>query len=191
VWVVISTIGIRASSFKTQFNHWKVDPEEMGGQMPLSTIEAPLFDGTDYSSWRENMKQYLKSRGSEVWNLVVSKPWDLTTLKNLSNITVQRRSRKNNEVALRILLNGLSNTVKESIGLCTSAKDLWLKLEKMYQIKSKDIEGIPIKDEDEDSTINKGKDSPKYFDCNNSDIESSPASKEEDSDTITECSIRI
>jgi hypothetical protein len=58
----------------TQFNHWKVDPEEMGGQMALSAIEAPLFDGTDYSSWRENMKQYLKSRGSEVWNSVVSKP---------------------------------------------------------------------------------------------------------------------
>jgi hypothetical protein len=39
-----------------QFNHWKVDPEEMGGQMVLFTIEAPLFDGIDYSSWRENMK---------------------------------------------------------------------------------------------------------------------------------------
>jgi hypothetical protein len=178
-------------SFKTQFNHWKVDPEEMGGQMALSAIEAPLFDGTDYSSWRENMKQYLKSKGSEVWNSVVSKPWDLTTSKNLSKITVQRRARKNNEVALKILLNGLSDTVKESIGLCTSTKDLWLKLEKMYQIKNEDTEDIPIKDEDEDSTINKGKDSPQYFDCNNSDIESSPASKEEDSDTITKCSVSI
>jgi hypothetical protein len=178
-------------SFKTQFKHWKVDPEEMGGQMVLSAIEAPLFDGTDYSSWRENMKQYLKSKGSEVWSSVVSKPWDLTTSKNLSKITVQRRARKNNEVALKILLNGLSDTVKTSIGLCTSAKDLWLKLEKMYQIKNKDTEDIPIKDEDEDSTINKSKDSPQYFDCNSSDIESSSASKEEDSDTITECSVSI
>jgi hypothetical protein len=42
--------------------------------MDLSTIEAPLFDGTDYYSWRETMKQYLKSRGFEVWNLVVSIP---------------------------------------------------------------------------------------------------------------------
>jgi hypothetical protein len=32
----------------------------MGGQVALSAIEAPLFDGTYYSSWRENMKQYLK-----------------------------------------------------------------------------------------------------------------------------------
>jgi hypothetical protein len=110
----------------------------MDGHMALSAIEAPLFDGIDYSSWRENMKQYLKSKGSEISNSVVSKPWDLTTSKNISKIIVQRRERKNNEVALKILLNGLLDIVTTSIGLCTSAKDLWLKLENMYQIKSED-----------------------------------------------------
>jgi hypothetical protein len=69
----------------------------------------------------------LKSKGYEVWNSVIRKPWDLTTSKNLSKITFQRRSRKNNEVALKILLYGLSDTVKASIGLCTSTKDLWMK----------------------------------------------------------------
>ena len=44
---------------------------------------------------------------------------------------------------------------------------------KMYQIKI------------EDSTINKGKDSPQYSDCNNVDIEFSPTSREENSNTIT------
>jgi hypothetical protein len=34
----------------TQFKQWKLDSKEMGGQMALSAIEAPLFDGTDYSS---------------------------------------------------------------------------------------------------------------------------------------------
>jgi hypothetical protein len=62
---------------------------------------------------------------------------------------------------------------------------------KMYQIKREDTEDIPIKDEEEDSTINKGKDSPQSFDCNNVDIEFSPASKEEDLDTIEECSVSI
>jgi hypothetical protein len=47
---VCSTIGIRARFLQTQFNHWKVDPEGIGGQMALSAIEAPLFDGTNYSS---------------------------------------------------------------------------------------------------------------------------------------------
>jgi hypothetical protein len=85
-------------------------------------------------------------------------------------------------VALNILLNGLLDTVKASIGLCKSTKDLWLKLEEMYQTKRQDKKDLPIKDEEEESTINKGKDSPQYFDCNNVDIESSPASKEEDSE---------
>jgi hypothetical protein len=47
----------------------------------------------------------------------------------------------------------------------------------MYQIKNKDTEDIPIKDEDEDSAINTSKDSPQYFDYNISDIESSSARK--------------
>jgi hypothetical protein len=38
----------------------KVDLVEMGGQIVISTNEAPLFDGTNYSSWRENIKRYLK-----------------------------------------------------------------------------------------------------------------------------------
>ena len=61
----------------------------------------------------------------------------------------------------------------------------------MYQIKREDTKDIPIKDEEEDSTINKGKDSPQYFDCNNVDIKISPASKEEDLDTIEECFVSI
>jgi hypothetical protein len=61
----------------------------------------------------------------------------------------------------------------------------------MYQIKNKDIEDIPIKDEDEDSAINKSKDSPQYFDCNSSDFESSSTSKEEDLDTIRKFSVSI
>jgi hypothetical protein len=59
----------------TQFKHWKVDSEEISGQMALSTNEAPLFDGTYYSSWREGIKWYINSRGSGVLDLVVSKSW--------------------------------------------------------------------------------------------------------------------
>jgi len=34
------------SSFKHSLNHWKANPEEIGGHMALFAIEAPLFDGT-------------------------------------------------------------------------------------------------------------------------------------------------
>jgi hypothetical protein len=46
----------------------------MGGEIIISTNEAPLFNGIYYSSWRKNMKIYLKSRGYGVWDSVVSNP---------------------------------------------------------------------------------------------------------------------
>ena len=117
----------------TQFKHWKVDYEEMGGKMALSTNDAPLFDGTDYSSWRERMKWYLKSRGSSVWDSVVSKPWYSTTLKKKSKIA--KEAKKNNSIELKEIQNGLSHQVKEKMGHCTSAKVLWLQLENYYENK--------------------------------------------------------
>ena len=36
---------------------------------------------------------------------------------------------KDNKVALKFLMDGLSSPIKESIGKYTSAKDLWFKLE--------------------------------------------------------------
>ena len=56
------------------------------------------------------------------------------------------------------------------MGQCTSTKDIWLKLEKVY----KDKEENSIKD-------NKGKDSPKSFDYNTpSEVECSLTNEEED-----------
>ena len=68
-------------------------------------------------------------------------------------------------MAFKTILNGIWGSVKENIGQCTSAKDLWLKVEKAYQ----------------DLVINEGKDSPKYYDCNNSkcdDVECSTNEEE-------------
>jgi hypothetical protein len=92
----------------------------MGGQIVISTNEAPLFDGTDYSSWRENMKRYLKSRGSGVWDSVVSKPCHLTTSKRKTKTA--KEARRNNSVALKAIQDGLSDQVKEKMRHYKSAK---------------------------------------------------------------------
>jgi hypothetical protein len=73
----------------------------MGGQIAISTNEYPLFDGTNYSSWRENMKRYMKSRGSGVWDSIVSKPWNLTTSKRKTKN--EKEARINNSVALKAI----------------------------------------------------------------------------------------
>jgi hypothetical protein len=104
----------------------------------ISTNEAPLFDGTDYSSWRENMKRYLKSRGSGVWDSVVSKPCHLTTSKRKTKTA--KEARRNNSIALKEIQDGLSDQVKEKMRHYKSAKKLWLHLENCYQNETQEEE---------------------------------------------------
>ena len=67
--------------------------------MALSTNEAPLFDGTYYSSWRERMKIYMNSRGYGVRDSVLSKPRYLTTSMNKTKTA--KEAKRNNSIALK------------------------------------------------------------------------------------------
>jgi hypothetical protein len=101
-------------------------------------------------------------------------------LKNKSKFAAQREEKKNDALALKTILSGLSSSIKESMGQCTSAKDLWLKLEKTYQRKKEDLEDNSIK-------INEGKESPKSPDCNISksdDVEYFSTSEEENLEIV-------
>jgi hypothetical protein len=104
--------------------------------------EVPILDENIYSTWRIEMKAYLKEKGAGVWkeNIGGSVP-----LKNKSKFASQKEEKKNDALALKIILNGLSICIKESMGQCTSTKDLWLKLEKTYQGKKEDTKDYSIK----------------------------------------------
>jgi formaldehyde-activating enzyme involved in methanogenesis len=77
------------------------------------------------------MKIYLKSRRYRVWDLVVSKPWHLTTSKRKSKTS--KEARINNSVALKAIQDGLLDQVKENMKHYKSAKELWLQIENCYQ----------------------------------------------------------
>jgi hypothetical protein len=79
-------------------------------------------------------------------------------LKNKSKFVAQREGKKNDALDLKIILSGLSSPIRESMGQCTFAKDLWLKIEETYQSKKENIEDNSIK-------TNEGKESPKTLDC--------------------------
>jgi hypothetical protein len=97
----------------------------------------------------------MKKMGTTIWKGAIG---GLVPLKNKSKFSAQREEKKNNALSLKTIISGLSSPIKESMGQCTSAKDLWLKLEETYQIKKEkeDIEDHSIK-------ITKGKESPKKF----------------------------
>jgi hypothetical protein len=81
------------------------------------------------------MKAYLKGKQEGVWNIVVG---GSVPSKNQSKFVAQKEVNKNNAMALKTIFNGLSGSVKEIIGQHSSTKDLWLKLEKVYQDKRQD-----------------------------------------------------
>ena len=85
-------------------------------------------------------------------------------------------------LALKTILSGLSRRIKEIMGQCTSAKDLWLNLDETYQRKNKkkDIEDHFIK-------IIKGKEYPKNIECiiSKCDLENISNDDKESSDYIS------
>ena len=117
--------------------------------------EVPILDEENYSTWRIEMRVHLKEMGVGIWKASIG---GSVSMKNKSKFVAQREGKKNDALALKTILSGLSRPVKESMGQCTSTKDLWLKLEETYQRKKEDIEDNSIK-------INEGKESPKTLDC--------------------------
>jgi hypothetical protein len=123
------------------------------------------------------MKVHLKEIGVGVWNEAIG---GSVPLNNKSKFASQREEKKNDALALNTILSGLSSSIKESMGECTSAKDLWLKLEETYQSKKEDFEDNSVK-------INEGKEYPKTHDCNISkcdDVEYFSISEEENLEII-------
>ena len=75
---------------------------------------------------------HLKTMGATIWNEAIG---GSVPLKNKSNFAAQREEKKNDALNLKTIISGLSSPIKESMGQCTSAKYLWLKLEETYQRK--------------------------------------------------------
>jgi hypothetical protein len=141
--------------------------------------EFPILDEENYSTWRIEMRLHLKTIGATIWKEAIC---GSVSLNNKSKFAARREGKKNDALALKTILSGLSSPIKESMGQCTSTKDLWLKLEETYQCKKEkeDIEYHSIK-------IIKGKQSPKAIDCiiSNCDLENISSEDKESSDDGT------
>ena len=94
--------------------------------------EIPILDEGNYSTWRIDMRVYLKTMGDAIWKETIG---GSVPLKNKSKFAAQREEMKNDALALKTILSGLSSPIKDSMGQCTSANDVQLKLEETYQNK--------------------------------------------------------
>jgi hypothetical protein len=82
--------------------------------------EVPILDEEKYSTWRIEMRLHLKTIGATIWKATIG---GLVPLKNKSKFAAQREGKKNDALALKTTLSGLSSPIKQSMEQCTSTKD--------------------------------------------------------------------
>jgi hypothetical protein len=94
----------------------------------------PQFDGHKYAFWSRRMKTYIQAQGFEIWKFVVDGYKEPVVLsKNERAIKLGQ----NNSKATNALLNGLFELVYTKVIHCKSAKEIWDKLQNIYEGYSK------------------------------------------------------
>jgi hypothetical protein len=90
----------------------------------------PQFDGHNYAFWSRRMKTYIQAQGFEVWKSIVDgykEPVIPPTNEN------GRKLKLNNSKAKNAILNGLVDSVYVKVMHCISAKEIWDKLQNVYE----------------------------------------------------------
>ena len=88
----------------------------------------PPFDGIYFEYWKNRMEAYLKSLGEDVW---FSFALGYNALKKPKTVA-QKEAKRNNELAIDTILDGLIYPVKSKVGSWASTKDIWDKLQDLY-----------------------------------------------------------
>jgi chromosome segregation ATPase len=88
------------------------------------------------------MKTFLQAHGYDVWKSVVT---GYTATKKPKTAT-KKELKRNNKIAMDFIWEGLPDLVREKVGKCSSAKELWDKLHNLYSKESPITESDPIKE---------------------------------------------
>jgi hypothetical protein len=90
----------------------------------------PQFDGQKYAFWSIRMRTYIQEQGFQVCKSIVD--GYTTPTVPLTNDKVVKLGETNSK-ATNALLNGLSDTVFTKVAHCKSAKEIWDKLQNIYE----------------------------------------------------------
>jgi hypothetical protein len=89
--------------------------------MEYAKIEAPVFDGQNYTFWNKRMKTFLHARGFDVWRSVVD---GYTTPATPPIDRDGKKLSENNSKAKGIILSRLVDSVFVKVVHCDSARDI-------------------------------------------------------------------
>ena len=100
----------------------------MDGKTIYNENGTPILRKEKYIFWSIRMESHLKALEHDVWNSVITDYFP----PNRVWTPTQKKDKKNNSMAMNVILDGLPDNIKEKIGECNSAKELWEKLKDLY-----------------------------------------------------------
>ncbi|VFQ85176.1 unnamed protein product [Cuscuta campestris] len=118
---------------------WAVVVEGIGeGQ---STTRPPLFDGTNYTYWKERMRIYIRSTNFQLW--LVIKNGEEVPMKKVGDKLIPKiedefdaediKKVENYAKAINMLYCAVNPDDYRKISCCSTAKEMWDKLEVTYE----------------------------------------------------------
>jgi hypothetical protein len=90
----------------------------------------PQFDGHEYDFWSIRMRTYIHAQVFQVWKSILDGYTTPTVPPTNEKIV---KLGENNSKATNALLNGLSDTVFTKVAHCESSKEIWDKLQNIYE----------------------------------------------------------
>ncbi|VFQ60914.1 unnamed protein product [Cuscuta campestris] len=106
-----------------------------------STMRPPLFDGTNYTYWKERMRIFIQSNNFLLWRII--KNGEEVPMKKVGETTVPKteaeydaqdiKKIENNAKAINILYCAVNPDDYRKISCCSTAKEMWDKLEITYE----------------------------------------------------------
>ncbi|VFR01503.1 unnamed protein product [Cuscuta campestris] len=106
-----------------------------------STTRPPLFDGTNYTYWKERMRIYIQSTNFLLWRII--KNGEDVPMKKVRETNVPKTENEydaqdikkveNNAKAINIIYCAVNPDDYRKNSCCTTAKEMWDKLEITYE----------------------------------------------------------
>jgi hypothetical protein len=106
----------------------------MDQQEGMSSNKAPLFKGDNYAFWSIRMRSYLMELGCDVWLSVIN-GYDVP--ETAPSDTTAKKLYNDNSRVVNAILGGLTNNVFVKVMHCKSTKEIWDKLQIIYEGYSK------------------------------------------------------
>ena len=98
-----------------------------------SHSRSPLFDGVDYGYWKNRMSTHLIGIDMCLWEIIEDGYTLVTTTPDAAQIKENRRLKSLDAKARNILYCGLTTTEYNKVSSCTTAQDVWNRIQVTYE----------------------------------------------------------